>query len=826
MIFPMQNNSLSVCVGRNTPSNVPFISALELRPLAPSMYQIVQQNSLVLSLHLRTDIGSLSSQNIRFPDDPYDRIWVSDYDVTYLSDVVNINTSHRVSAGATPEKPPSAVLGTAKTTANSSGYIFLNYPFGQLLEMKKFIVFYFAEIQNLGAMDERIFDIYYANSTADIQLFFGPLNVEHNTGGPYIGYEVYSNGFNLGGPINAFSFSTTTHSTAGPILNAVEILSELGTLVPGTSSVDVQALEVLKNSWNLSSWSGDPCLPVKYTWEWLECNTNSPPKVTAMKLSNMNLSGSIPLAIKDLTSLTTLWLDGNNLTGVIPDLSGLSNLQSVHLQNNQLTGQIPNWLSKLPYLKELFLQNNSLNGTVPQDLANNASLTFRYSGNPHLCQPGNSSCTISEGISPSPSPTVISNSSSGTTSHSSGINSKESSNTGIIIGAVIGVIVLIIVVVAFVIYFKCLHKRRTTSKTGGVPTVQKEPFHEPSQMLFVDTKKKISYEDVQFITKNFHKEIGNGGFGPVYYGKLSNGQEVAVKVLSKHSHQGSQEFYNEVELLTKVHHKYLVSLVGFCEELGHCVLLYEYMSRGNLRENLYGNISSEPLNWNRRLNIALNAAEGLAYLHKGCLPAIIHRDVKSSNILLNQSFVAKVADFGLSKFSYVEGATHISCSNVKGTIGYLDPEYHTTNQLTEKSDVFSFGVVLLEIIAGREPVDTTLPQDQLSLVGWARRFLNEGRIEDIVDPHLRTYNIEAMWKVAEIAILSVEPYARHRPIMNDVVQALKEAIAIENGSRLQFSNGSSSMQALSIVSKMRTDYSGEQATTPLDQPDSSMLEGR
>ncbi|KAJ7520237.1 hypothetical protein O6H91_20G073600 [Diphasiastrum complanatum] len=836
-IMPTLTSSFSVCLGRNPPADTPFISALELRPLASSMYQIVQQKNLVLGLHLRRDIGSLSSKDIRFPDDPFDRIWSSDYDLT--SNLVNINTSKAVSAGGTYEQPPSAVLRTAKTTATSSSMMYFNYPLDQGLNIKCYTVFYFAEIQNLGPMGKRIFDIFYTNSINETQLFFGPENVEKAAGGPYLGAEVYANAFNLSDLVNNFTFVPRPQSTVGPLVNAVEILLEIGTTVPGTASVDDQALEGLKSNWNLSSWTGDPCLPVSYTWEWLECSLDSPPRVIAVKLSNMNLSGSIPLEITNLTTLTTLWLDGNNLTGVIPDLSSLSNLQSLHLQNNQITGPIPNSLSKLPNLKELFLQNNNLNGSIPQDLANNASLVFRYSGNPHLCQPGNSSCTISEGMSQAPAPapgrTTIYNTSSETPSpaqtRTSDKNSKKSSNIGIIIGVVIGVIALLIVLVASVIHFSCFHKHKASRRNSGVLNMQQGPANEPYEVLFIDSKKKISYDEVKFITKDFQNKIGEGGFGPVYYGKLSNGQEVAVKLLSKTSHQGSKEFYNEVELLTKIHHKYLVSFVGFCEELGHCVLLYEYLSGGNLRENLYGKLSNEHLNWNRRLNIALNSAEGLEYLHKGCLPAIIHRDVKSSNILLNQSYIAKVADFGLSKFSPEEGATHIT-TNVKGTIGYLDPEMMHTHQLTEKSDVFSFGVVLLEIIAGRSPIDTKLPRDSINLVEWARRYLNEGRIEELVDPRLPSYNIEAMWKVAEIAILSVEPRGINRPKMTDVVLALKEAIAIENGSRSSFSDHSSSRQSFSLSKTKTSSLSGlqksigEKEKTPWGMSDSSVLEGR
>jgi serine/threonine protein kinase len=178
------------------------------------------------------------------------------------------------------------------------------------------------------------------------------------------------------------------------------------------------------------------------------------------------------------------------------------------------------------------------------------------------------------------------------------------------------------------------------------------------------------------MTNNFEKLLGKGGFGLVHYGRQPNGLEVAVKRLSTTSHQGAVEFFNEVDLLSTVHHKNLVSLIGYCQQDNERILIYEYMPNGTLRESLYGTERAleNPLNWKTRLNIALNAAQGLEYLHKSCKHPIIHRDVKSSNILLSTDMVAKVADFGLSKITMEEGVSHVS-TLVKGTAGYLDPEY-------------------------------------------------------------------------------------------------------------------------------------------------------
>jgi serine/threonine protein kinase len=215
-----------------------------------------------------------------------------------------------------------------------------------------------------------------------------------------------------------------------------------------------------------------------------------------------------------------------------------------------------------------------------------------------------------------------------------------------------------------------------------------------------------------------------------------------------------------------------------------------------------------PLNWKTRLNIALNAAQGLEYLHKSCKHPIIHRDVKSSNILLSTDMVAKVADFGLSKITMEEGVSHIS-TLVKGTAGYLDPEYYAKQQLTDKSDVFSFGVVLLELICGRQPIDTSFHHENQWNIGvWVRPFLQSGILQPIVDQALgNNYNVESMWKVAETAMRSIEPYSVNRPTMTEVVCDIREAIEMENGHLYDASsNTSNSYSQQPIATMLRTNH--------------------
>ncbi|BFG24364.1 hypothetical protein CerSpe_106380 [Prunus speciosa] len=281
------------------------------------------------------------------------------------------------------------------------------------------------------------------------------------------------------------------------------------------------------------------------------------------------------------------------------------------------------------------------------------------------------------------------------------------------------------------------------------------------------TKRQFTYSEIIKITNNFKRIVGKGGFGNVYHGYI-NDTQLAIKMLSPSS----------VDLLVRVHHKNLTSLVGYCNDKTGVGLVYEYMSSGNLRAHLFSGSSSNILTWKDRLQIAIDAAQGLEYLHYGCKPPIIHRDVKLTNILLNENFQAKLSDFGLSRTFPSNDDTHVS-TVVAGTPGYLDPEYNLSNRLNEKSDVYSFGVVLLEIISCR-PVYSSREHERIHISRWVSSMLAEGDIYGIVDPRLeRHFNTNAVWKAVEIAMACVSPNAIKRPTMSQVVVELKESLATE-----------------------------------------------
>ncbi|KAD2806259.1 hypothetical protein E3N88_39636 [Mikania micrantha] len=290
-------------------------------------------------------------------------------------------------------------------------------------------------------------------------------------------------------------------------------------------------------------------------------------------------------------------------------------------------------------------------------------------------------------------------------------------------------------------------------------------------------KQRYTYSEVQSITNNFNVVIGKGGFGTVYHGCIGHTQ-VAVKMLSKSSQQGEKEFQAEVNVLLNVHHRNLTSFVGYCNEEKHKAIIYEYMANGNLERHLFADTNSSILDWEERLQIGCDAAHGLEYLHHGCKPPIVHRDIKCTNILLNGTFQAKLADLGLSRAFTTEGDTHIS-TTVAGTPGYIDPEYYISNRLTEKSDVYSFGVVLLVIITG-QPAITRFENDNIHISQWVGLKLSEGNLKNIVDPRVPDdYDINSAWKAVEVAMTCVTDTPNRRPTMNKVVMELNDCLLTE-----------------------------------------------
>ncbi|CAH8306472.1 unnamed protein product [Eruca vesicaria subsp. sativa] len=296
----------------------------------------------------------------------------------------------------------------------------------------------------------------------------------------------------------------------------------------------------------------------------------------------------------------------------------------------------------------------------------------------------------------------------------------------------------------------------------------------------------FTYEDLAKATDNFSSTnlIGQGGFGYVHKGVLLDGTEVAIKQLKAGSRQGEREFQAELQTITRVHHRHLVSLLGYCITGSQRLLVYEFVPNNTLEFHLHEK-GRPVMEWQKRMKIALGAAKGLSYLHEDCKPKTIHRDVKAANILIDNSYEAKLADFGLARCS-LDTDTHVS-TRIMGTFGYLSPEYASSGKLTDKSDVFSFGVVLLELITGRRPVDKSQPfaDDDDSIVDWAKpmmiQALNDGNFDGLVDPRLGdNFDITEMTRMVACAAASVRYSAKRRPKMSQIVRAFEGNISLDD----------------------------------------------
>ncbi|XP_042462949.1 calcium/calmodulin-regulated receptor-like kinase 1 isoform X1 [Zingiber officinale] len=375
---------------------------------------------------------------------------------------------------------------------------------------------------------------------------------------------------------------------------------------------------------------------------------------------------------------------------------------------------------------------------------------------------------------------------------------------GLILGVTVGVVIGVLLAIGALLCIR-LRKKQTQiriaslrrastvpARTNGVDVVltqsdstmdQESPDHtdleegapalwpegtKRKNLVSVSGVPKFSYKELQKATSNFKTLIGQGAFGPVYKAQMPTSETLAVKVLATNSKQGEKEFQTEVLLLGRLHHRNLVNLVGYCSEKGQHMLIYVYMTNGSLASHLYSE-KYQVLSWDLRINIALDVARGLEYLHDGAVPPVTHRDIKSANILLDNSMRARVADFGLSREEMVSR----QASNIRGTLGYLDPEYVSSRSFTKKSDVYSFGVLLFELIAARNPQQGLMEYVELAAMnadgkdGW----------EEIADPRLvGAFDIAEVNDVAALAYKCINRLSRKRPSMRDAVQALSRIL--------------------------------------------------
>jgi len=360
--------------------------------------------------------------------------------------------------------------------------------------------------------------------------------------------------------------------------------------------------------------------------------------------------------------------------------------------------------------------------------------------------------------------------------------------SSVVAGLVLG---FVVVLLAFLWRFK-MRKEKPVENSDWLPVLVNPGGSSHGRLTHINNHRsylpdinlglKIPLVDLQLATNNFHASqlIGKGGFGNVYKGVLNNGMTVAVKRSKPGSGQGLPEFQTEIKVLSKIRHKHLVSLIGYCDERFEMILVYEYMEKGTLRDHLY-NTKLPSLSWKVRLQISIDAATGLHYLHKGAAGGIIHRDVKSTNILLDENHVAKIADFGLSRSGSPDTQPYVT-TDVKGSFGYLDPEYFRSQKLTDKSDVYSFGVVLLEVLCARAAIDPSLPREQINLAEWGLLCKDKGMLQEIVDPSIKDQIDQiSLRKFSETIEKCLQEDVANRPTMGDVLWDLEYAMQLQRG---------------------------------------------
>ncbi|GLT41195.1 hypothetical protein SLA2020_152770 [Shorea laevis] len=467
----------------------------------------------------------------------------------------------------------------------------------------------------------------------------------------------------------------------------------------------------------------------------------------------------------------------------------------------------PSSLTPIPYTSQSAPPLNTNSPPTPLALTYPPPSVPSTSSPPSILAPTvPSNSSTSGSISSSSLPTIptekpTAKSTNGTTSSANTTSSSLRTGNAIAVGIVAALVVLGLVVMAT--WFAQKRKRRGAGANAGYTMPSPFAYRHNSESAFVrlyssaplvgsnsqsnftsessginNSKSWFTYNELVQATNRFAGQnlLGEGGFGCVYKGVLTDGREVAVKQLKIAGGQGESEFRAEVEIISCVHHRHLVSLVGYCISNHQILLVYDYLPNNTLHYHLHGK-GRPVMDWATRVKVAVGAARGIAYLHEDCHPRIIHRDIKSSNILLDNNFEARVSDFGLAKLALeLDTHTHVSTC-VMGTFGYMAPEYATSGKLTEKSDVYSFGVVLLELITGHKPVDDSQPLGDESLVEWARPLLTQAlereEFGELVDPRLeKNYVVSEMFRMIEAAAACVRHSAARRPRMSQVARAL------------------------------------------------------
>eukprot|EP00249_Psilotum_nudum_P006136 c19480_g1_i2 orf=309-2483(+) len=511
--------------------------------------------------------------------------------------------------------------------------------------------------------------------------------------------------------------------------------------------------------------------------------------LTYLNLYNCSLWGGLPPEFEGLKNMKKLYLGRNLLTGTVPDSwQNMVNLQDLRLQYNFLTKSFPFW-TLLVNLQQIYLQFNQFYGAFPN--LSNTHLEIIWL-----------ECNFFTGSWPAPLPNIMlqsdGNCFSNITIYNDDSNqycSRQHTCNGFYIDLIGGCpqcptqqtlidktncicgLVILLLLIACLAFYKLKNHKRTISRFFSVKDL--DDYWEIPKGV-----RRFTFQELANATSNFHKdhEVGSGGFGRVFCGTLDNGSKVAIKRASPSRMQGRSEFRNEVLLLSRLHHRNLVHLEGFYED-GRCqILVYEYMENGNLHTWLFKDALDCTLSWYKRLDIAVGVARGLEYLHFFADPPVIHRDVKPSNILLDDHLEARLSDFGISRVT-AEFETHVSTAPA-GTAGYIDPQYYMRRRLTTASDVYGFGVVLLELVTGQKAV-APHRLDELNLAEWIKPRLQDQGIQSIIDPRIGdNYPQQVFLEVTRLALSCTAFNSEDRPSMQEVVSILESHLHVFQSSPL------------------------------------------
>ncbi|XP_065622556.1 probable LRR receptor-like serine/threonine-protein kinase At5g45780 isoform X3 [Quercus suber] len=517
------------------------------------------------------------------------------------------------------------------------------------------------------------------------------------------------------------------------------------------------------NGWDINS--VDPC-----TWNMVVCSTEG--FVVSLEMASVGLSGTLSPSIANLSHLQTMLLQNNRLSGPIPaEIGKLSELQMLDLSQNQFVGEIPSSLGFLTHLNYLRLGKNNLSGQIPKLVANLSGLSFldlsynNFSGpTPKILAQG-FSITGNNFLCTSTSAQICTGASKPINDTRS--TQKVSVHHQWVLSVAIGISCTFVVSVMLLVCWVHWYRSRLLSSS----------YVQQDYEFDIGHLKRFSFRELQNATGNFSPKniLGQGGYGLVYKGCLPNRTVVAVKRLKDPSYTGEVQFQTEVEMIGLALHRNLLRLYGFCMTSDERLLVYPYMPNGSVADRLRAETCREKpsLDWNRRMRIAIGTARGLLYLHDQCNPKIIHRDVKAANILLDESFEAVVGDFGLAKL-LDQRESHVTTA-VRGTVGHIAPEYLSTGQSSEKTDVFGFGILLLELITGQKALDAGNGQVQKGMIlEWVRTLFEEKKLEVLVDRDLRgCFDAFQLEKAVEVALQCTQSHPNLRPKMSEVLKVLE-----------------------------------------------------